>query len=210
MTRILLPLLLILSLALSACGTTPQTPAPAADSPAPAVSTAQPASGSAPEPAARPALDTGYENALPTRLLLSLGTLQLAETANAVNAEQAPQLLMLWQALTNLTNSGTGATEEVDALLTQIEQTLSPEQVTAINAMRLTQTELQAWAQTNGIQTGTGAGSGGGGGGSGSGLSPEARATRQAENGKTGQTGSENGLSAALTQALIAYLQGIQ
>ncbi|MDP1546310.1 MAG: hypothetical protein Q8L87_09830 [Anaerolineales bacterium] len=41
-------------------------------------------------------------------------------------------------------------------------------------------------------------------------MSPEARATRQAEEGKPpSTTGNSNGASAALTRALIAYLEGI-
>jgi hypothetical protein len=42
-------------------------------------------------------------------------------------------------------------------------------------------------------------------------MSPEARATRQAEEGKTGsETGASSGASAALTRALIEYLEGVQ
>jgi hypothetical protein len=203
-------LLLITSLALllSACGT-PATPAPATSASAdsgPEAVTATPAPANS--VAERPSLNITYADALSPRLLLSLGTLKLAETASPITPEQAPQLLILWQALTNLTNSGTGATEEVNALLLQIEQTLSADQIDAINAMQLTQVEMQTWAQANGTTTGTGGGSGGGQGSGG--LSAEARATRQAENGKTGSTGgNENGLSAAIANALIAYLQSI-
>jgi len=200
-----------LALLLAACGTSP-TQAPVAVSQpesAPQAAATQPAADpAAPAPVERPALDTTYENALAPRLLLSFGTLKLAETATPVSAEQAAQMLMLWQALDTMTKSGNSATAEVEALLAQIEQTLTAEQITAINAMKLTQTELQAWAQANGIQMGTGSGSGGQG--QGQGMSPEARATRQAENGKTGSDSGENGLSAAVTQALIAYLQSIQ
>lgn len=211
----LLIVLTSLALLLTACGSSP-TQAPVAvsqpESAPQAAATqppAEPAAPAAAQPAERPALDTTYENALAPRLLLSFGTLQLAETATPVSAEQAAQMLMLWQALDTMTKSGNSATAEVDALLAQIEQTFTPEQITAINAMKLTQTELQAWAQANGVQMGTGDGSGGGQG-QGQGMSPEARATRQAANGKTGSVPGENGLSAAVTQALLAYLQSLQ
>ncbi|MFZ5821497.1 MAG: hypothetical protein ACOYYJ_16490 [Chloroflexota bacterium] len=161
--------------------------------------------------AARPVLDVSFENALAPRLLLSLGTLKLAETTTPVTPEQAPQLLMLWQALDNLSQSGTSAQAEVDALLTQIEVVYTPEQIMAINAMRLTQVELQAWAQQNGVATASGGGGQGQGQGqgSGSGMSPEARATKQAAQG-VAASGGDNGLSAAVTQALLVYLQSIQ
>ena len=153
-----------------------------------------------------------YEGALSSRLLLAFGSLKLAETANPITVEQAPQMLMLWQALDNLTQSGTSAEAEVDALMSQIEQLFTSEQIASINAMALTQTELQTWAQANGITVGTGTGTGTGQGmGQGSGLSPEAKATKQAENSLLGNTATgEGGLSSAITDALISYLEGIK
>ncbi len=158
----------------------------------------------------RPTLDGSYENALASRLLLGLGTLKLAETSAPVTSEQASQLLMLWYAFDTLTRSGTSAQAEVDSLLAQIEAAYTPEQIMAINAMHLTQTELQTWAQLNGI-TASGSGGQGQGQGQGSGLSPEARATKQAAQGTSGAANSgENGLAAAVTGALLVYLQSIQ
>lgn len=207
------PWLLLTSLALllAACGTTPtQAPADVSQPESAPQAAAQSAADlAAPAPVERPVLDTTYENALAPRLLLSFGTLKLAETATPVTPTQAAEMEMLWQALQSMTQSGNSATAEVEALLAQIEQTFTPEQIAAINAMKLTQTELQAWAQANGIQIGTGEGAGSGQG-QGQGMSPEARATRQAANGKTGAVAGENGLSAAITQALIAYLQSLK
>ncbi len=154
-------------------------------------------------------LDVSYENALSTRLVLALGILRLEESEVPVTSEQVPVLLMLWQGLVNLTNSGTSAEAEVNALLTQIESTLTPEQIQLINQMRLTQIDTQAWAQENGLTLGTGTGTGTGGGqGQGSNLSEAEKATRQAANNPTGDTSNrENSLSNALTQALIEYLE---
>jgi hypothetical protein len=155
-----------------------------------------------------------YEGALSSRLLLAFGSLKLAESANPITVDQAPQMLMLWQALDNLTRSGTSAEAEVTALTSQIEGLFTPEQISAINAMALTQVDLQTWAQTNGITIGSGTGTGmgaGQGSGSGSGLSPEEKATKQAENNPTGTTSTgEGGLSSAVTEALISYLEGIK
>lgn len=204
-------LLLITALALSSCASADSTPTPPA--------LVQPnvmVEGTAlPEIEAemvREAINYNYEGALSTRLLLAFGTLRLAETTFPVNSVQAPQLLMLWRALDNLTNSGTSAEAEVAALLSEIELALSPEQILAINAMKLTQEDIQAWVQANGITVGSGTGTGlGTGQGQGSSLSPEEKATKQAAEGMTGNTATgESGLSKVITNALITYLEGIK
>ncbi len=207
---------LIFTLILTACGSSTQ-PAETPAVVAPTQEAAAPSGNAAPAPAeenrAAASINYDYEGALSTRLLLALGTLRLAETDLPITKEQAPQLLMLWQALDNLTQSGTSAEAEVSALLSQIELTLTPEQIASINAMKLTQVELQAWAQANGITIGTGTGLEGGTGqgmGQGQSLSPEEKATKQAENGMTGNTSRESGLSASVTSALITYLEGIK
>jgi hypothetical protein len=151
------------------------------------------------------ALDTSYEGALAVRNQLALGTLQLDGTPNAITASQAKTLLTLWQALRATTQSGASAQAEVNALLGQIEGALTAQQLTAIKDLKLTQTAFQQWAAANGITMGAG----GGQPGSGQGLSPEARATRQAAEGRTGSTGSSGGASTAAVTAVIAYLEKI-
>jgi hypothetical protein len=217
MTRNLLLLpILILTLALSACGTdspAPVSPSNGADTTS--EQSAPPVVVPSNEQYTSPNLDTTYENALSTRLQLALGPLMLDGTSDAISPTQAAELLPLWQALQSLTNSGTSATAETNALLAQIEATLTPAQINAIREMRLTQPEMQTWMAANGIVVGSGSGgsgtgTGAGGGGQGQGMSPEARATRQAEEGKTGsETGASSGASAALTRALLDYLQTI-
>lgn len=148
-------------------------------------------------------LDTSYQGALSARNQLALGTLQLDGTATAITPAQAKTLLTLWQALRGTTQSGASAQAEVSALLGQIEGALTADQLAAIKALKLTQTSFQQWAAANGITMGTG----GGQPGSGQGLSPEARATRQASEGRTGQSGS--GTSTAVISAVITYLEKI-
>lgn len=214
MTRNLLLLpILILTLALSACGTdspTPVSPSNGADTTS--EQSAPPVVVPSNEQYTSPNLDTTYENALSTRLQLALGPLMLDGTPDAITPTQAAELLPLWQALQSLTNSGTSATAETNALLAQIEATLTPAQISAIREMRLTQPEMQTWMAANSIVVGSGSGtgSGGQGQGQGQGMSPEARATRQAEEGKTGNTsGTSNGASSVLTRAVIEYLQDL-
>ncbi|MEJ5199119.1 MAG: hypothetical protein WHX53_09365 [Anaerolineae bacterium] len=149
-------------------------------------------------------LDTSYPNALPIRNQLLLGTLRLDDSAYPLSPAQAAALLPLWQGIRGTMNSGAAAQAETDALLRQIEANLTAEQLATIRGWQLTQADLQAWASSRGLSVGTGSGAGSGVPGSGQNLSPEARATRQAERGGTGESG---GLSKALVDAVIAHLE---
>ena len=168
--------------------------------------------GESPAPASLDAdesstLDASYDNALAVRNQLALGTLNLEDTPQAVTADQAATLIPLWQALRGTMNSGAAAQAEVDALLKQIEGAMSAEQLSTIRAMKLTQGDLRAWAQSQGLSAGTGSGGGVGSGQprSGQGLSPEERATRQAE--REAQGSNSGGLSKALIDAVITLLE---
>ncbi|MBC7249211.1 MAG: hypothetical protein H5T62_02925 [Anaerolineae bacterium] len=122
-------------------------------------------------------LDTSYPNALEASSQLALGTLQLEGTENAVTPEQAKTLLPLWKAL----QGGVTAQAEINAVLKQIEGTMTQEQLQAIAAMQLTQEDLRAWMEEQGMQMP------GGLGGEGSGLpmpTPGAMATRPAWSGE--------------------------
>lgn len=66
---------------------------------------------------------------------LVIGTLQLEGTEQAISAEQASELLVLWKAMRTLSSSDTTSQLELDALLQQIEDTLTADQVSAIQAM---------------------------------------------------------------------------
>jgi hypothetical protein len=125
---------------------------------------------------------------LPVAESLLIGTLKLQGTSNAVNATQAAALVPLWQAYAQLTSSNTAAQAEINAVVTQIQQTLTPAQVQAITAMKLTRrdiyTEMSSLGLTNTGASGTpgfsftprpGGGTGGGarggaGGGGGGGF----------------------------------------
>lgn len=205
MKKITFALLLILSLALSACG-----------------------AGAATETSPS-ALNTDYENALSVQLQLSVGTFKLEEGDFAVDAAQAADLLPLWQVLKSLTESGSAAQEEIDALILQIEETMTAEQIEAIAAMQLTREEMGAVMQEYGLTVGTGEnavegatpgmgrggsgvpgmGGGPGGGGGETGLTPDQIATMQAEREKNGETGSmmNSRLSGVIIEGLIELLQ---
>jgi hypothetical protein len=138
-------------------------------------------------------LDTSYEGALSVSNQLMLGTLLLEGTEHAVTPEQATALLPLWQAL-----QGGGVTiqAEIDAVLKQIEGEMTQEQLEAIARLQLTQDDMRAWMEEQGMGGGApGAGEreprGGEGGPGGSGdMSDEereaARATMEAGGGFPG------------------------
>jgi hypothetical protein len=113
-------------------------------------------------------LDTSYTDALNVSTQLVLGTIRLEETENAVTPEQAAALLPLWQAL----RGGVTAQAEVNAVLKQVEGTMTEEQLAAIAAMQLTREGLQAWMEEQGL---------GVGGFRGTDEDPDVRATRRAE-----------------------------
>jgi hypothetical protein len=82
--------------------------------------------------------------------LLLVGTLKLENTAQAVTKDEAAQLLPLWQAYRSLSTSQTSAEAEVEALLKQIQSTMTTSQVQAIQAMELTSTDMVSLMQTLG------------------------------------------------------------
>jgi hypothetical protein len=117
---------------------------------------------------------------LPTQTKLVLGTINLEETDNAVTAEQAKELLPMFYVLQGLNDSDTAAQEEIDGLVNQIQETLTADQVQAIDNMSLSMRDVFALTQggsgqpnSSGASSATGAGGppemGGGGmpGGSG-------------------------------------------
>jgi hypothetical protein len=81
---------------------------------------------------------------------LLVGTLKLEDTDQAVTIDEASQLLPLWQAYRSLSSSQTAAEEEVDALLNQIQSTMTTDQVNAIEAMNLTNTDMLDLMQSMG------------------------------------------------------------
>jgi hypothetical protein len=149
-------------------------------------------------------LPADYENALPVRNQLAIGTMKLDGTAQDVTPEQAKTLLPLYQALRSTTTSGASAQQEISALLSQIEGAMTSEQLTSIRDMQLTLTDMQTWAADNGITLGQNDMQPG----ARQGLSPEARATLQAANGKTGEPPGSGG-STAVMDAIISYLESV-
>ncbi len=81
-------------------------------------------------------------NELPTETRIAVGTLKLAGTDQDVTAQQAEQLLILWQTYKQLSQSDTAAQAEVDGLVAQIQETMTAGQMTAITDMHITQQDV--------------------------------------------------------------------
>lgn len=87
---------------------------------------------------------TGDSTSLTLEEELLVGTFKLEGTDLAVSSDQASQLLPLWGTLQSLVKSGTAASEEINAVVNQIESTMSSQQVNVITAMELTQQDLES------------------------------------------------------------------
>jgi hypothetical protein len=173
---------------------------------------------------------------LPLAESLVIGTFKLQGTGNALNATQAAALVPLWQAYAQLTSSNTAAQAEIDAVVTQVQQTMTPAQVQAITAMKLTRqdmlTEMGSLGLTNTGANGTpgfsgtpraGGGAGGAGGffpgggaGGGAGGIPGAggaggTTARPTPNATQVALRAQyaNRIPTALMNALVSYLQKI-
>jgi hypothetical protein len=146
-------------------------------------------------------LNDAYENALSVSGQLALGTVRLEETDQAVDEIQATGLLPLWQALQSLSNSSTTANVELEAVINQLQDLMTPQQIQAIQAMALTNDSLAELIESGelafgggrfggedggqglparGFAGGFGGGFPGGGGFAGGELSEDDIATRQA------------------------------
>jgi hypothetical protein len=110
-------------------------------------------------PGAKAATTTTPQNPLnedltnqPLSAKLAIGTLMLEGTNLAVNADQATQLIPLWKAVISLGSSNNTSQQETDAVYTQIEGVMTPDQINAIKKMSMTTKDTQALMQKLGVQ----------------------------------------------------------
>ncbi len=91
---------------------------------------------------------------LPATTQLLVGTLKLEGTDQTVTAKQAADLLPLWQTMKVLSESDTAAQQEKDALIAQIQETMTPQQMQAITGMKLTSADMFTFLQGQGTGNG--------------------------------------------------------
>lgn len=120
------------------------------------------------------------DGTLPEVTQIVIGTFKLEGTEQAVTAEQAADLLPLWQVYQSLSTSDAAAQEEIDALIAQIQETMTDGQMQAIADMELDQEDVFALMQEQGISMG---------GQGGQNITPEQIATAQASQGAGGGGG---------------------
>ena len=145
---------LALTTVMSGCGgdSAPTTAEPASTPQARDVELVEtPAAGDSEETLAD-ILGDDYEDALSARNQLALGSLRLEGSGNAATPEQAQELTLYWQALKALSADSTAATEETTAVQDQIVQVMTPEQLEAIAAMRLTNSDLNEFYVEQGVE----------------------------------------------------------
>ena len=201
-------LLLVLTLILTACSGTSNAAGPASDA------------------------QTGPSGELSASMQVVIGTIKLDATDNTVSAAQAAELLPLWETLQDLYGSDTAANQEIDALLTQIQDTMTADQIQAITTMNLTRQDMVSIMQSQGLgfggaqngnaQSGNSSNNNGGGGFQGpppdGGGFPGGNPNFQGQGSRTQPTDSTNNsnsqtavnpsrIPTPLIQAVIEYLK---
>jgi hypothetical protein len=161
-------------------------------------------------------LNESYTDALPVQPQLALGTLLLEDGDLAMDSDQVGELLPLWRVVQSLSESGTAAGAEITAVINQIQDGMTAEQISAIVDMQLTEEAIRSLVQDGSIaiaredvksgDTGAAAGGGapGGGGALGGQADPSQQATRQAAQ---GGDGGNDRLGQAVTNAVIQVLE---
>ncbi len=110
-----------------------------------------------------------YADALSIQGQLASGTLLLEETELVVDEALAAELLPLWRAVRSLINSDTAAALEIEAVYNQIQDTMTPDQISAIAKMKLTEETLATMLEESELFFGQSNFAGGRGEGAGSG-----------------------------------------
>lgn len=97
------------------------------------------------------AIDITFADAASLRSQLAYGIIKLKDSPNVITPEQAKTLIPLWQAVIALSGDETTATEELTAVQDQIVQVLTPAQIQAVAAMKITNAELSTFYAQYGI-----------------------------------------------------------
>jgi hypothetical protein len=112
----------------------------------------------------------GNTAALSQPTITVIGILKLEGTPQAVTADQAKNLVTLYKAVKTMSADSSSSPVEIQALYSQIDESLTPPQTQAITKMDITAANLRTTMSDLGIQFGGGGGNGtrtanGGGGG---------------------------------------------
>jgi hypothetical protein len=86
---------------------------------------------------------------------LVMGTIMLENTDQKIDAAQAAELLPLWKAVRSLNSSNTTSPEEMNALYVQIQNSMTAEQMKAINSANYSNLEVEQLLTSQGIGFGS-------------------------------------------------------
>ena len=86
-------------------------------------------------------------NDVPTETQLAVGTIKLEGTDQDISAAQAEELVVYWQVYKELSQSETAAQAEIDGLIAQIQETMTDNQMQAIRDMAISQQDVFASMQ---------------------------------------------------------------
>lgn len=151
---------------------------------------------------------------------LIIGTLKLEGTTQAVTAEQASQLLPLWQLRKELSTNSAAAPQEIEAVINQVQTTMTSEQMQAITNMKLTQKDAMTFMQEQGStqssvkqNTSSNQNNGGGfappAGGEIPGMGPSVgiSSTTSTQSAQAQSASSSSAASSSMIDAMIQFLQ---
>jgi hypothetical protein len=102
--------------------------------------------------------DSQSTSSQPESSRLIIGTFQLKGTSNDISPEQAKSLLPLYQMMKTLADSDTAADEEKDAVVRQIKENMTDEQMSSSNGLELTPDTMRTIMQAAGVLLNSGAG----------------------------------------------------
>ncbi len=155
-------------------------------------------------------LSIEYTDAANVRSQLAYGTIKLADTTNAITAEQAKAMIPLWQAIISLSGDTTTASEELTAVQDQLTAVLNETQLQSIAEMQITNAELNDFYAQYGVSLPTPVPGVTKVPGSGSGKTDEEKAAAQATAAALGQTtGTGQSAKTLLFEKTIEYLTGV-
>ena len=97
------------------------------------------------------AASASSDDTVPLEARLAIGTLQLKDTEQAVTHDQAGELLVMWQVYRELSTTDTAAQAEFDAVIAQVQETMTDGQLQAITNMKLTQQNVSEVVQAQKI-----------------------------------------------------------
>jgi hypothetical protein len=93
----------------------------------------------------------GNSAALSAATQLLVGTFKLEGTDLAITAQQAKQLLPLWQTLKELSTNNIAASEETNAVVDQIKSGMTAQQMDKITSLKLTQSDVMSLMSQTGF-----------------------------------------------------------